>query len=179
MFENFLGDEARLNNREVYIVTGVAGNKGTLKNEGKVVIPVSTWKVAVLLPRDQGLESIRDYRDLEVIAVNMPNEPGVRNVDWAEYLTTVDAIEALSGYDLLALLPDEVEARRREQHAAAARGHRRADGTQRGRRGHLQRGLLDRSEWLDRRLTRGASATVRPARARPPRMHLRRTASTS
>ena len=108
-FENFLGIEARDNNREVYIVTGVAGNRGTLKDEGRVVIPASTWKVVVLMPRDQGLESIQDYRDLEVIAVNMPNEAGVRNVDWTTYLTTVDAVEALSGYDLLALLPDEVE----------------------------------------------------------------------
>ena len=37
------------------------------------------------------------------------NEPGVRNVDWNSYRTTVDAIEAVSGYDLLALLPDKVE----------------------------------------------------------------------
>jgi DNA/RNA endonuclease G (NUC1) len=108
-FENFLGDEARLNGREVYILAGVAGNKGTLKDLGRVVIPTSTWKVAVIMPRDQGLTSIRDYRDLEVIAVNMPNEPGVRNVDWHTYLTTVDAIETLTGYDLLALLPDKVE----------------------------------------------------------------------
>jgi len=110
IFENFLGDAARNDNREVYIITGPAGNKGTLKNEGRVVIPTSTWKVAVLLPRDQGLASIHDYRDLQVIAVNMPNEPGVRNVDWHTYITTVDAIEALTGYDLLALLPDKVEA---------------------------------------------------------------------
>jgi len=109
IFENFLGDEARFNNREVYIVTGVAGNLGTLKNEGRVVIPSNTWKVAVLMPRDQGLAQVRDYRDLEVIAVNMPNQPGIRNVDWTTYLTTVDAVEALSGYDLLALLPDDVE----------------------------------------------------------------------
>jgi len=110
IFENFLGDEARNSNREVYIVAGVAGNKGTVKGEGKIVIPTSTWKVAVILPRDQGLSSIHDYRDLEVIAVNMPNEPGVRNVDWHTYITTVDAVEALSGYDLLALLPDDIEA---------------------------------------------------------------------
>jgi DNA/RNA endonuclease G (NUC1) len=109
IFENFLGDEARNNNREVYIITGVAGNKGTLKNEGRVVIPTHTWKVAVLMPRDQGLSQVQDYRDLEVMAVNMPNDPGVRNVDWHTYLTTVDAIETLSGYDLLALLPDDVE----------------------------------------------------------------------
>jgi PKD repeat protein len=39
----------------------------------------------------------------------MPNDPGVRNVDWHTYETTVDAVEALSGYDLLALLTDQVE----------------------------------------------------------------------
>ena len=108
--ENDLGDLARTQGREVYIITGVAGNQGTLKNEGKVVIPTSTWKVAVIMPHDQGLANIVDYRDLEVIAVNMPNDPGIRNVDWNTYRTTVDAIEALTGYDLLALLPDEVEA---------------------------------------------------------------------
>jgi len=109
IFENYLGDLARVSNDEVYIITGPAGNKGTLKNEGKIVIPTSTWKVAVILPRDHGLADIVDYRDLQVIAVNMPNEPGVRNVPWQDYQTTVDAIEALTGYDLLALLPDEVE----------------------------------------------------------------------
>jgi hypothetical protein len=40
----------------------------------------------------------------------MPNEAGVRNVPWQTYLTTVDALETLTGYDLLALLPDDVEA---------------------------------------------------------------------
>lgn len=39
----------------------------------------------------------------------MPNDPGVRNVPWETYKTTVDAVEALSGYDLLALLPDHIE----------------------------------------------------------------------
>jgi DNA/RNA endonuclease G (NUC1) len=107
--ENDLGDLARLQGREVYIITGPAGNKGTLKDLGRVVIPTSTWKVAVIMPHDLGLADVHDYRDLEVIAVNMPNEPGVRNVDWNTYRTTVDAIEALTGYDLLALLPDDAE----------------------------------------------------------------------
>jgi DNA/RNA endonuclease G (NUC1) len=107
--ENDLGDLARLQGREVYIITGPAGNKGTLKDLGRVVIPTSTWKVAVIMPHDQGLANVHDYRDIEVIAVNMPNEPGVRDVDWNTYRTTVDAIEALTGYDLLALLPDDAE----------------------------------------------------------------------
>jgi polyhydroxyalkanoate synthesis regulator phasin len=33
----------------------------------------------------------------------------VRNVNWETYKTTVDAVEALSGYDLLALLRDDIE----------------------------------------------------------------------
>ena len=108
-FESFLGDMARLQNKEVYIVTGASGSKGTIKNLGAITIPARTWKVAVILPHDQGLASIHSYQDLQVIAVNMPNDPGVRNVPWQTYLTTVDAVEALSGYDLLALLADQVE----------------------------------------------------------------------
>jgi DNA/RNA endonuclease G (NUC1) len=109
LLENFLGDLARFQNKEVYIIAGVAGNIGTVKNEGKIVIPASTWKVAVIMPRDQGLANITSVNDLEVIAVNMPNQAGVRNVPWETYKTTVDAIETLTGYDLLALLRDDIE----------------------------------------------------------------------
>ena len=108
-FENYLGNLARTGGKEVYILTGVAGEKGTIKNEGRIVIPASTWKVAVIMPADAGLADVVDYRDLDVIAVTMPNEPGVRDVNWETYMTTVDAIEALTGYDLLALLEDKTE----------------------------------------------------------------------
>ena len=109
IMENYLGDQARLNNKEVYIIAGVAGNNGTLKNEGKVVIPAQTWKVAVIMNKDQGLADVHSYSDVQVIAVIMPNVAGVRNVDWHTYETTVDAVEALSGYDLLSALPDQIE----------------------------------------------------------------------
>src|SRR4029079_9483930 len=98
--ENDLGDLARIHDKEVYVIAGAFGNKGTLKNEGRIVIPTYTWKVALILPRDHGLADIRDYRDVEAIAVLMPNDPGVRDVPWQTYETTIDQIEALSGYDL-------------------------------------------------------------------------------
>jgi hypothetical protein len=44
-----------------------------------------------------------------VIAVVMPNAPGIRNVAWETYKVTVDSVEALSGYDVLALLSDNIE----------------------------------------------------------------------
>ncbi len=108
LMENYLGDLARFQDKEVYIIAGVAGSKGTVKDEGKITIPASAWKVAVILPRDHGLANLSP-QDLEVLAVIMPNDPGVRNVDWHTYTTTVDAVEAASGYDLLAELPDWIE----------------------------------------------------------------------
>ena len=109
MMENHLGDLARLQNKEVFVIAGVAGSRGTLKNEGRITIPAQVWKVALIMPRDQGLGDVSGYGDVQVIAVIMPNEAGIRNVDWRTYQTTVDAVEALSGYDVLAKLPDAVE----------------------------------------------------------------------
>jgi DNA/RNA endonuclease G (NUC1) len=107
--ESALGDSARFGNREVYVIAGASGSKGTLKDSGLVTIPAATWKVALILPRDQGLAAVDSWDDVTVIAVIMPNDPGIRNVPWPTYATTVDAVEALSGYDLLALLADQVE----------------------------------------------------------------------
>ncbi len=110
VLEDSLGKLARNHGKNVFVIAGVAGNLGTLKNEGKVVIPARTWKVAVIMPEGQGLADIDDVGDLEIIAVDLPNQAGIRNVPWTEYRTTVNAIEAISGYDLLAMLPNGVEA---------------------------------------------------------------------
>jgi DNA/RNA endonuclease G (NUC1) len=107
--ETHLGNLAGTGNKEVYIIAGVAGSLGTIKNEGKITIPAHVWKVAVVMPRDQGIEDINDLSDLEIIAVIMPNVEGIGARPWEDYATTVNAVEALSGYDLLALLSDEIE----------------------------------------------------------------------
>jgi hypothetical protein len=39
----------------------------------------------------------------------MPNTQGIRNVDWHDYLTTVDTVETLTGYDFFSNVPDAVE----------------------------------------------------------------------
>ena len=108
-FEAYLGDQVRFNGKEVYVLTGPAGDKGTVKGEGLIVIPTYTWKVAVIMPKDQGIEHVDSYDDVEVIAVIMPNEAGIRNVNWTTYKTTVDEVETLTGYDLLNLLRDDIE----------------------------------------------------------------------
>jgi len=115
-FENALGDSATKGGRAVYIITGPLFSKSHgltfLKNEGKVAIPDSTWKVALIGPRSGGvpfthggIQTWDDVSGVTVLAVNMPNIAGVRNDPWQKYLTTVDKIEDATGYDFLSLLP--------------------------------------------------------------------------
>jgi DNA/RNA endonuclease G (NUC1) len=124
-FENALGDSATKGGRAVYIITGPLYSKSHglafLKDEGKVAIPDSTWKVAIIGPRNGGIpfthsniQTWDDVAGVTVLADNMPNVAGVRNDPWQKYLTTVDKIESATGYDFLSLLPvafqDAVEA---------------------------------------------------------------------
>ena len=44
-----------------------------------------------------------------MLAVMMPNQPGVAEHDWSFYLTTVDAVEQASGYDFLTAIPEPVQ----------------------------------------------------------------------
>ncbi len=39
----------------------------------------------------------------------MPNVQGISTNPWEDYITTVDAVESLTGYDFFSNLPDAVE----------------------------------------------------------------------
>lgn len=109
VMEAYLGTLAKTQDKQVYVIAGASGNKGTVKNEGRIVIPEYTWKVALIMDRGEGLNNVNSVDDATVVAVVMPNVAGIRNVDWNTYKVTVDSVEALSGYDLLALLQDNIE----------------------------------------------------------------------
>ena len=108
--ETYLTDQAILSGKEVYVIAGASGAKGTVKGEGRITIPAQVWKVALLLPRDAGLSSVTSAADIHVVAVIMPNDAGIRTVPWQSYRVTIDQVEALTGLDLLRLLPDAIEA---------------------------------------------------------------------
>jgi DNA/RNA endonuclease G (NUC1) len=116
--ENLLGDSVRAG-RAVYIAAGPQFNTPAalryLNNAGKVAIPDSTWKVALVVGRDpatglpRGVGDIASWDDLagvSVIAVMMPNVGFAQglNADWRTYRRTVDQVEAVTGFDVLALL---------------------------------------------------------------------------
>ncbi len=97
-FESYL--RSLLPANELYIVSGGAGSSGTVAN-GHVTVPASTWKVVLVLPKLDGDDVARVTAATRTIAINIPNvdTTALRNSDWPLYLTTVDAIEQLTGYD--------------------------------------------------------------------------------
>jgi endonuclease G, mitochondrial len=102
---------------ELYIVAGPNGTGGTGSNGsattvagGHVVVPSSTWKVALVLPAGGGDDAARVDCSTRTIAVIMPNTQGIRNDPWENYLTTVDAVETLTGYNFFSNLPSPIQA---------------------------------------------------------------------
>ena len=91
---------------DVYIISGVYGEKGKLKK--KVIIPANDWKVALVVPSGAPVPSAVN-ENTRVIAVDMPNVNGILRADWQMYRTTVRAIEQRTGYNLLSNLPQNVQ----------------------------------------------------------------------
>jgi endonuclease G len=118
-FENYLrtltGDT--VSPSEIYIVAGPVGIGGTGDNgsfntiaDGHVTVPAYTWKVALVLPKDDGGNDLsRVSCSTRTIAVLMRNINLVRTSPWEDYLTTVDAVEALTGYNLFSSLPEPIQ----------------------------------------------------------------------
>lgn len=72
-----------------------------------VAVPRAEFKIIVVLDAGQGVESVTDRT--EVIAVVMPNEPSVQGKPWTTYLTNVDDVEHVTGYDFLTNVPQGVQ----------------------------------------------------------------------
>jgi endonuclease G, mitochondrial len=113
-FEAYLRTLVEQQGDEVYIVSGPDGAGGTgslggvtttLAN-GHVTVPSSTWKVALVLPKDGGDDLSRVNCSTRTIAVIMPNQDSIRTDPWETYLRTVDEVETLTGYDVFSNLPE-------------------------------------------------------------------------
>ncbi|MFA6260571.1 MAG: DNA/RNA non-specific endonuclease [Bacteroidia bacterium] len=99
---------------EVYIImgnygvggTGTNGSANTINN-GNITVPNRIWKVLVVLP--QGTNDVsRVSTSTRVIAINTPNTNSISS-SWGTYRTSVDAIEAATGYDLLSNVSSSVQ----------------------------------------------------------------------
>jgi endonuclease G len=100
---------------EIYIIMGSYGNGGTGNNGfattingGNVTVPSNVWKVALVIQNGNN-DTSRVDANTRVIAVNIPNN-NISTGNWKTYRTSVDAIEAATGYDLLSILPTSLQA---------------------------------------------------------------------
>jgi endonuclease G len=91
---------------ELYIICGSYGRGGTGSNgyattidQGRVTVPAHCWKVVVVLPTGSN-DAARVTSSTRVIAVDTPNDNSL-NTDWGVYRTSVSAIEAATGFNLL------------------------------------------------------------------------------
>jgi len=115
---NYMEDSLRqliAQGNELYIIMGSYGAGGTGLNGfatsisgGKVTVPASIYKIAVIIP-DGSADSSRVNTGTRVIAVNVPNTTSL-NSDWKTYRVSVDALEAITGYDFLSRLPIPLQA---------------------------------------------------------------------
>lgn len=105
----------QLSGQEIYIIsgsygiggTGSAGTVNTIAG-GKVTVPSQTYKIAVIL--STGTDDVnRVTTSTRVIAIIMPNVQGIRANDWRQYRTTVNAIEAATGYNFLSNVPTAIQ----------------------------------------------------------------------
>jgi endonuclease G len=99
---------------ELYIICGSYGKGGTGSNGytttvagGNVTVPANCWKVIVVLPNGSSDVS-RITTSTRVIAINTPNNNSL-STSWGSYRTSVDAIEAATGYDLLSAIPASIQ----------------------------------------------------------------------
>jgi len=102
-FENYCRTLASQGN-ELYIVSGVAGNAGTIA-QGRIVVPQFTWKVVLVLPNGED-DLQRVGKGTRTIAIIVPNQlPLNRNAPWRNFRVKVDAVENLTGYNFFRNIP--------------------------------------------------------------------------
>ena len=115
-FESYCRTLAQAGN-ELYIVSGVVGNIGTISN-GRIVVPQYTWKVVVVLPNGNN-DLQRVTKATRTIAIVVPNFPPLNiNAPWRQCRTSVDSVEALTGSSSLSNDPkntQEIIERRRDR----------------------------------------------------------------
>ena len=92
----------------LYLVAGgVYGDAPSRIGHG-VAVPRATFKIVVALERGQGAKDVTIAT--HTVAVEMPNEAGVGRRPWQDFVTSIDHIEADTGYDFLTAVPEAVQA---------------------------------------------------------------------
>ena len=100
---------------DVYIIAGATGVGGTGQNgyattlaTGKLTVPATLWKILIVIPAGSD-NTFQVTSNTQVIAVNIPNTQTAADKPWQAYLTSIDSLETLTGYDFLSNVADDVQ----------------------------------------------------------------------
>lgn len=93
---------------EIYIMSGPAGNIGTIA-QGRVVVPAVTWKVVLVIPNGAN-DLQRVSKSTRAFGIIVPNQPPLDiNAPWRNFRVPVDAVENLTGFDFLTAIPKNTQ----------------------------------------------------------------------
>ncbi|GAB2516530.1 DNA/RNA non-specific endonuclease [Spirosoma aerophilum] len=103
------------NGNDVYILAGVSGTGGTGQNgyatslaNGKLTVPATLWKILVVVPTGSD-NTFQVTENTRIIAVNIPNNQSAADKPWRAYITSVDELENLTGYDFLSNVSIDIQ----------------------------------------------------------------------
>ena len=107
-FETYCRSLAGLGN-EILVISGPAGF-GAERLPGGIAVPAHVWKIAVVVPPGPGSALSRITATTRVIAIKVPNIPGIRTNPWQQYLTSVARLQTDTGFTFFSELPPETAA---------------------------------------------------------------------
>lgn len=94
--------------KELYIVAGPVGSKGSIGKKEKIAVPAKTWKVIVVLDRP-GLGVSGITSNTRAIAVEMPNDASVKGKGWKSFRVSVRQVERETGLNFLSNVQPQVQ----------------------------------------------------------------------
>ncbi|MEG5175416.1 DNA/RNA non-specific endonuclease [Microcoleus sp. B3-D7] len=94
--------------KELYIVAGPVGRKGSIGKKEKIAVPAKNWKIIVVLDK-QGLGMQGIGANTRTIAVMMPNDANVKGKGWKSFRVSVARVEKETGLNFLSNLSPQVQ----------------------------------------------------------------------
>jgi endonuclease G len=94
--------------KELYIVAGPVGRKGSIGKKEKIAVPAKNWKVIAVLDR-QGLRLQGITSNTRTIAVIMPNDSSVKGKGWKSFRVSAARVERETGLNFLSNVPPQVQ----------------------------------------------------------------------
>ncbi|MCL2039828.1 MAG: DNA/RNA non-specific endonuclease [Bacteroidetes bacterium] len=94
-FENYCKNLCVKEKKHLFINTGGAYYNSKIKE--KIGIPDSCWKIVIILDSHQTINDIDS--NTQSIAVMMPNTSNLTGKQWTEYITTINNVETVTGYN--------------------------------------------------------------------------------